>query len=138
MSLTRQEAIDDMQTMFKGAWDTTDLEAFYESVKKQRPGDTSSWASVYIRHASGSQRTMGGIGKRMFQRNGTVIISIFTLVGKGLSESNTLATLVTDAYEGLSSPNGVWFRNVTANEIGKESTFTQTNVLIEFEYTEIK
>lgn len=138
--LTYKQAIDDISALFKTVWDTTGHEVFWESVREQREGDETSWASFVIRHGAGNQTSLGGQGGRTFERTGLIMIAIYVHTGKGLSESYTLAKLAADAYEGKASPNGVWFRNVRINEIGKErsATFHQINVLVDFEYTQVK
>ncbi len=138
MSLTYKQANDEILSLLKVAWDTTGHKMFWEGVRDQRETNMSSWAMVVVRHAAGQQDTLGGIGNRQFLRLGVVIVTINTLSTSGLSEGYNLAKVVADAYEGVSSPNGVWFRNVRINELGREGTFFQTNVLVDFEYYETK
>ena len=135
MSLTHKEAVDDIQKMILDVFSGT---IHWESVKQDRSKDESSWASVVIRHASARQDSLGGIGSRSFLRTGTVIAAVFTPIGKGLQESYALAKTVNDAYEGKTSPNCVWFRNVRIQEMGREGEFFQINVIIDFEYYETK
>lgn len=141
MSLTFEEAFDDMADMFKAAWDTTNLAAAYEDLADDDPlpkGD-ASWARFSVRHEESFQASMGAaLNQRQFRRRGTITVQIFTPSGKGLSERLTLAKVVSDAFEGRSSPGGVWFKNVKMNEIGRDGYFFQTNVLINFEYDEVK
>lgn len=138
MSLTYEQAVDDMMAMLKAAWDPTGHKMFYESVDADRETDNTAFAMALIRHASGQQQTLGAAGGRTFVRRGIIIVQIFTRIGNGLRESYQLAKVVADGFEGESSENGVWFRNVRINEIGKDGMFIQTNVNIEFEYTELK
>lgn len=138
MSLTYAQAVDDMLTMLKTAWDPTGHELFYDNVREQREDDTSPWAMVMVRHATGGQDTLGAVGGRMFSRIGIMIVTINTPSGSGLSSAYSLAKVVADAFEGTSSPNGVWFRNVRINESGRDGAFYQTNVVIDFEYFESK
>ena len=138
MNLTFAQANDDILALLKAAWDPTGHEMFYDDIREQRETDQTPWAQVVVRHAAGQQDTLGGIGNRSFLRFGVVIVTINTPSGSGLSTAYALAKVVADAYEGVSSPNGVWFRNVRINELGRDGTFFQTNVLIDFEYTEIK
>ena len=138
MSLTYEAANDDMLAIMKAAWDATGYNLHYESVKQQRDTDNDPWAAVSIRHALGQQSSLGGIGSRRFTRNGTIFVQIFTLIGKSLQEAYQLAKIVGDAYEGQASANGVWFRDIRVNEIGRDGTFYQMNVLIDFQYDEIK
>ncbi len=136
--MTFEEAIDEMQTMLFAAWTPTGHKLFWESVRDQRETDNTAWAASVIRHATGSQDSLGGIGNRSFLRQGVMIVQVFTPVGNGLQESYQLAKVITDAFEGKSSPLGVWFRRVRINEIGKDGMFQQLNVIIEFEYNEVK
>lgn len=138
MSLTYAEAVDDINAMMKTAWDTTGWDLHWDNVRTQRDTADEPWAAFVIRHATGVQDNLGGIGNRNFMRTGTAIASIFTPTGNGLSVSYALAKVVADAYEGQTSDNGVWFRNVRMQEVGRESQFYQTNVLIDFEYNETK
>lgn len=138
MTLTYAQAFDEINIMLKEVWDPTGHQLFYEDVRDQKSTDKSPWATVVVRHAAGQQDTLGGRGNRSFLRLGVLIVTINTPSGSGLSEAYALAKVVSDAYEGASSPNGVWFRNVRINELGRDGTFYQTNVLVDFEYHETK
>lgn len=138
MNLTFAQANDDILALLKAAWDPTGHEMFYDDIREQRETDQTPWAQVVVRHAAGQQDTLGGVGNRSFLRLGVVIVTINTPSGSGLSIAYALAKVVADAYEGVSSPNGVWFRNVRINELGRDGTFYRTNVLIDFEYSEMK
>lgn len=138
MSLTYAQANDEVLAQLKAVWDPTGHKLFYEDIRDQKETDMSPWATVVVRHAAGQQDSLGGRGNRSFLRLGVLIVTINTPSGSGLSEAYALAKVVADAYEGASSPNGVWFRNVRINELGRDGTFYQTNVLVDFEYTETK
>ena len=139
MSLTYEQAVTDMSTMFKTAWDTTGHVVHWEDVKIQRDTGDNPYARFVIRHAGPVRgSSLGGVGRRLFNRSGIIIISLFVPIGKGLSTSLALAKLVGDVYEGNHSPNGVWFRDVSIPEIGRDGEFHQRNVIVEFEYDEIK
>jgi hypothetical protein len=138
MSLTFAQAIDDINSMMKTAWDSTGYEVHWEDVRTNRSETNDPWVTFVVRHATSDQDNLGGIGARNFVRTGIAIASIFTPTGNGLSESYGLAKVVADAYEGQSSDNGVWFRRIRLQEVGRESQFYQVNVLIDFEYNETK
>lgn len=138
LSVTFKQATDEMSTMVKDAWDPTGHEMFWESVREQRETDDTPWASTVIRHAGGRQLTFGPVGTRQFERIGVIIVSVYAQVGKGLSDPYALAKILADAFEGQSSPSGVWFRNVRINEIGRDGQFMQVNMLADFTYTEVK
>jgi hypothetical protein len=138
MSLTYKQAIDDIQTIFLNAITPSGVKVHWENVRDQRDPSEDPWVQFVIRHASGRQASLGGVGNRDFERQGTAIAAVFVPIGKGLSESYSLAKTVADAYEGVTSPNGVWFRNVRIQEIGRDGEFHQTQVLAEFSYYETK
>jgi hypothetical protein len=138
VSLTFEQAVDDMQAMVLAAWTPTGHPIFWEAVEAERQSDDEAWAVSTIRHVTGGQKTLGGVGHRSFARSGLIFLQIFTRIGKGLPESYQLAKVMADAFEGKSSENGVWFRNVALNEVGKDGTFSQATVKIEFEYNEVK
>lgn len=136
--MTYEEAVDEIQLMLLMAWTPTGHKLFFESVRDQRETDNTAWAVSVIRHGTARQATLGGEGNRLFERIGIVIVQVFTPVGKGLQESYRLARVVAEAFEGRSSPGGVWFRNVGINELGKDGMFQQLNVTAEFQYHETK
>lgn len=137
-NLTFEQAVDDMQAMVLATWTPTGHKLFWESVEDSREIDDTAWAVSTIRHVAGRQKTLGGVGNRAFQRTGIIFLQIFTRVGNGLHESYQLAKVMSDAFEGKSSLNGVWFRNVRINEAGKDGAFSQSNVTVEFQYNEVK
>lgn len=132
--MTPKEAVDDINGILRDLG----LNVHWEGVQRDRDQDDSAFVRFIIRHVGSEQKTMGPVGSRKFERTGFAVAQIFNPIGKGLSDSYISATNVNDAYEGKTSPNGVWFRNVRINEIGKEGDFFQTNVVIEFTYDEIK
>jgi hypothetical protein len=135
MSLTYKQATDEMKTMLLNV---ATYQIFWESVRDDRQQDEDPWGSVSIRHAVARQDTLGGTGNRSFLRQGTMLVAIFTQAGKGLSIAYELARVSVNAYEGQSSPSGVWFRNVRVQEMGRDGEFYQINVIVEFEYYETK
>lgn len=135
MTLTYKQAVDDINKMFD---DVFPNEVFWESVQKDKPVIDDPWASAVIRHAIGRQDTLGGVGNRSFLRGGTFIAGIYAHGGNGLSIAYELARVSANAYEGKSSPNGVWFRDVRIQEIGRDGDWFQVNMLAEFEYYETK
>jgi len=141
MSLTRAEAIDEMLTVFHGAWSPTGHPVKYDNVGaiSPPPTTTSPWARVVLRHATSEQATLSGVaGNRRFRRSGSITVQIFTPVGEGLPSDEDLPKIVQDAYEGVTTPGGVIFRSVAISEIGSDREWFQVNVVASFEYDEIK
>lgn len=139
MSLTFQEAKDEIFSLFKSGWDATGYSAHYQDVRSQRSSNEEPWAAIFLQHTAGFQSTLNGSqGERTFLRQGFVTVQIFTPVGNGLQDSYQLAKVVADVFEGASTPGGVWFRNVRLNEVGRDGEFYQTNIIAEFRYDEVK
>ncbi len=149
-SLTYADARDEILTLFKDAWDagadSAGVRVQYPDVAEDPPPETeetnespSPWARVTVEHASGGQDTlMGSVGNRRFRRDGTVRVQIFTAFGQGLSLADSLAKIAADAFEGQTTPNDVWFRNVRLNELGRDGEYSVTQVLADFTYDEVK
>lgn len=139
MSLTYEQAYDEMLDMFKAGWDTTGYDVFYEDGPEDDHTGTTPYVVQKIQHLDSDQRGFGASsGQRMFQRDGLLTFQVCSLSAKGLSGSYQLAKVVADIYEGKSSPGGVWFRSVRIREAGTKGAFYQTNVIISFEYYEAK
>ena len=139
MSLTYEEAYDEILTMYKAAWDVTGYEAFYEEVPKEQPSSEVPFTYVSVKFVDGFSAGMGASsGQRMFRRTGFVMVQLFCQSGKGLSESLQMAKVIADAFEGKCSPGNVWFRSVVPKDMGQDGDFRQTNIVIDFEYDEIK
>jgi len=139
MSLTHQQARDEIFDVLIAAWTPTTFPIHWEEVRKQRSKDEKPWAVATLQHSAGFQSTLSGaVGSRTFTRLGFLTVQIFTPNGKGLQDAYDLAKVVSDAFEGISTPGGVWFRNVRLNEVGRDGEFFQLNVVVEFRYDEVK
>lgn len=138
MSLTYEQANDDMLKMITDAWAVTGNKIYFESVQDDRETDTLPFCKVWVRHSFSSQRSLGGQGSRIFERRGFVRIEVYSRITNGLQESYQLAKVASDAYEGRSSDNGVWFRRVRISEMGKDGIFNRVDVIVDFEYHEMK
>lgn len=139
MSLTPSQARDEIFAVLKAAWDPTGYIMHWQDVRAQRDTDQDPFAAAFIQHADGFQSTLvGSVGSREFTRLGFVTVQIFTPAGQGLQETYELAKVVSDAFEGISTPGGVWFRNVRLNEVGQDGEFYQLNVIANFRYTETR
>lgn len=141
---SRRAAITEILGLFRTAWlaaGQADGRVKYDNVGKSSvpPSGNSPWARVVLRHTGAQQASLSGpAGKRRWERHGIITIQIFVPAGKGLAEVVDLPKIVQDAFEGQTTTNGAWFRDVTINEIGADGSFYQTNVIALFEYDEIK
>jgi len=139
MTATYAQAVDDILGVFKAAWDPTSHTALYTNVKGEVPSGEDPWARVNLQHTGGNQASLtGGLGTTRWARMGFLAVQIFVPIGEGLSEAHALAKIISDAFEGASTANGVWFRNVRVNEVGPDGDWYQVNVVVDFEYDEVK
>jgi hypothetical protein len=141
VSLTRAQAKDIINGLVKTAVDaynaTTnpDIAVYYDGTDPANHDGDSPQFRVYIRHGDSEQGTLGAVGNRRFDRQGVVIVQIFTPFADGFTLDDTLVTVARNCFEGVTA-SGVWFRGVKAQEIGKSGGLYQTNVTANFEYSE--
>jgi hypothetical protein len=138
LTLTYEEAVDEVLSMLKEVTDQYEYPVFYENTRKDRPDEEIAFIQVVLRHAFGNQATLGGAGQRIFMRYGVLIATLNFPTGSGLSGPYGIAKAISDAFEGVSSQNGIWFRNIRISEKGRDGGYFQTDVIIEFEYSETK
>lgn len=146
-TLSFTQARDEILELFKAAWDTTGLGVVYDDAPTDTPTraelaneNVTGWARATVRHALGQQSSLanGTDGKRRYIREGNFIVQIFTPAGTGLRTADQYAKVVADALEGQETPGGVWFRNVSYREVGRDGPWYQTNVSATFQYDEVK
>jgi len=137
------QARDEMLAKFLEAWLANEVSAALPVIYGDVVGDipnSGAWARISVRHNIGGAATLGGeVGNRRFRHEGLVMVQVFTEHGKGQVDSDTLAEIAKDAFEGeVTSPGRVIFRNVRINEVGLDGQWFQVNVFAEFEYDVIK
>lgn len=145
MTATLTQARDEILGTFKTAWDagaeTVGKTVLYPNVGNQEPPTAEElWARVTVQHFVGAQVTLSGAtGARRFRHNGLVTVQLFAPSGEGLETLDAAATIVKQAFEGVTtSPGRVLFRNVRVNEIGPDGQWFNVNVLADFEYDEVR
>ena len=138
MSLTYAEARDEMLALFLTYWNANASGPppveYWDQVVDPKAEAVTEWARVTVRHNTGGN---DALGNRLRARAGIVTVQVFTTFGDGLSTSDALAKVATDAFHGKSTSGGVWFRNVRLNEIGRDGKWFQVNVVADFEYNEV-
>ncbi len=140
MSLTVSAARDEILTLFKTAWDAgaPAVPVHYWDMSTDTPGTSNAaWAAIRAQWTLGRQRGLS-VGTKRYEREGIVTVQIFTPFGSGLSQADDLSKIAYDAFEGVDTPNGVWFRNVRVNTVGQSGEWFQTNVIADFIYEEVK
>lgn len=143
---TIAEARDEILSYFTTIWNaqTPPVPSLMYDDKHNDLPDDASWARIKVQHNAVRQVTVGGRvstggGGMRFRRVGLITVQIFTPVGDGLTQSDTLVDLVVDAFEGEDTGSDrVEFFNTRSNEVGSEGAWHQTNVIAEFRYDRIK
>ena len=141
MSLTYSEAQDEILALFKTAWDAGGggVTVIWADNDVEPPED-DPWVHIRLEHVPGMQGSLtGGLGTTRWSRLGLVSVDIRTLSGRGLLQNTQLGMVAADAFEGKTTPGGVWFRNVRYSEApGRDGKWQQGNVVAEFTYDQIK
>lgn len=147
--LNHQAAVDEILGRFAAAWTPLGHQVIYPDVPLTalqvalidgaEGVPIEPWARLTIRTTARTQGAFGsGQDARRFDEIGILIAEIYTPIGSGMVQSYTLSTLVKDAYEGVSTNNGVWYHNTRIVEAGSEGEWTHTNVIIEWQSQEYK
>lgn len=137
MSLTLEQARDEMSEVFRAAWAASafsDKVVIWDDVGRPPP-NSDLWARLTIRHADGFG---AALGNHLFRRVGTIWIQLFAPTGEGFTRLDQMGMVAQAAYEGQSTPGGAWFRNVRPRETGVDGAFQGLNVLVDFEYDEVR
>ena len=149
MTATFDEASDAMASQFWEAWkaatpdlnDGNVIQVRWPGVAEaEPPAGNVPWARFTINHFDSAQQTLAPSPDRVFNRAGIITVQIFAPLNAegGLLLLRQLCTIAKNAYEGISTSNGIWFRNVRIQEVGATKNWYQHNVLAEFTYDEIK
>lgn len=137
MTATVETARDEMFALMRTAWGSRPL--VYDDLEENKPTGAEPWARITAKHFSGGQSTIARHGgKSRYARKGTLYINLFSKPGDGLRLLDPLAKIVLDAYEGKTTPSGVWFTKVRLHEQGVVKGYYQIDVLASFSYDEIK
>jgi hypothetical protein len=140
-------AVKEMEALFRAKWTAPRL-CDYPNQNFELPAKSAVWARWRCQHATGAQGSLSNVlGKRRFNRGGTLFIQVFTPLNASELASYDETEIVVGAYEGKTTPSGVWFRNVRIQEInqgvqtgasdGNVTLWEQKNVLVDFIYDQI-
>lgn len=141
MSLTYTEARDEIMAKLKAAFDSVPISSVhYPDMAFTIPSGSVAWARVTYDVLGSNQASFSdGSTGRKWRRNGIIGIQLFYPLGGGSTDAWDAAKVVADAFEGKTTPGGVWFREILGpNAIGPSGGFSQVNMTIAFNYDEIK
>lgn len=145
------EAVDDIMGLVYTAWEANVVtplgfqSLIFDDNPGDRPTDTSGgdvvgWGNALIRHVTGGQAALSGDGtaRSLWRREGVVTVEVYAPQARGRVELDQAVQAVLDAFEGIHTENGVWFRNVRVAEQGQSGIWYKANVLADFEYDQLK
>lgn len=143
---TSEQAYQDTMDRFIAKWSTTIPvhPVIYPDVPLDTAAQacidtgTEAWARVTYKPNLRSQTSIAGPTKAKYTAEGIVIIEVYTPTGDGGQLNRSLTTLVETAYEGVSTPNGVWYRNVHTEGPVPDGPWSKSNVYAEWSYDEVR
>lgn len=141
---TAAQAYTDTMQKLATKWATTGLPIKYSNIPLDAAmqtaidtGDTA-WARVTYKPNLRDQTSLASSGNAKYTAQGIVIVDIFTPTGDGGTLARTLYSLVETAWEGVSTPNGVWYRNVRTSDEGQDGHYWHTQTIAEWSYDEVR
>ncbi len=144
-TLTLEEARTEMLDLVETAWDAGPISPVppltLDGNRDVNPVAGAPWARVSVKPGDAFQAGIGPINSNnsaLFRHRGHVFVDIFVLQGTGITTLNALARVVTNAFEGVASSSGIWFRNTKFTQIGSDESWYHGQVITEYEHDEIK
>ena len=137
LSLTYEEARDEIFSLLKTAWDTTGFPIKWPGKAFNKPEPASTYAELVFHHLAGGQMGFGS-GSNMWRRAGSLLFRVNVPMGEGFTDAYVLAKVIADAIEGNATPGGVWFRDTSIREGDEVGGYDRITVETIFEYTEVK
>jgi len=143
MTLNSQNAERESVTVFRAMADSSwaGVDQRFDGVENNStPPADRSWFRWTFQHMDGGQASLSNhAGKRRWRREGFIFVQCFGLLDAGgRTIAQRMAESVRDAYQGIATPNGVWFPKATTSEVGIDGPHYQVNANIQFNYDEVR
>lgn len=148
MTATHQEATDTMFAQLNNLW-VTDSAAiaghtpniYWPNIEEPIVKPVGKyWLRMTRQTVIQSQSNLAGADQlRRYTTRGLLSLQLFApmmLVSSGIVLVQ-LAQLVQNAYRGVTTANGIWFRNVTIKELPADGRYYRCNVTCDFQYDEV-
>lgn len=130
--MTNEAATEAITAYFTTAWGTT-TPLTRENEAFKPPVDAAAWARLSIRHGDQSQRSLGPVAARRFDRRGFIFVQLFTATDKGRGAADRLVTAVRAILEATRFGGVVTFES-SVRELGTDGRWFQMNVETGFRY----
>lgn len=141
---TSEQAYRDTMDRFLAKWTPTGHPAIFPNVPLDTAAQacidtgTEAWARLSYKPNLRNQTSISGPGNAKYTAEGIVIIEVYTPTGDGGQLDRQLCALVETAYEGVSTANGVWYRNVHTETVGPDGPWWHSNVYASWSYDEVR
>lgn len=136
---TQNEARERIYQTFVDEWSATPVARVTYDNEAFDPPANLSWVRLTVRHTGSAQESLGPVGRRKFERIGSVIVQCFTPLDTGAAGADTLAQAARTIFEGRTlSPEAIRFTDCVVREIGVDGAWFQANAEAFFTYTETK
>lgn len=110
----------------------------FDNEKYDPPAD-ASWVRLAVRHTARAQESLGALGGRKFESEGSVFVQCFTPLDSGVAAADTLAEAARAVFEGKTlGAEQLRFTSAAITEVGPTDDWYQINVEAFFTYTETK
>jgi len=129
------EAKNEMMSTFVAEWSATTIALPNQEFKP--PEDGTGWVRFNVAFNDGDLASLGAEGNRRFREFGLVTIQVFTVAGTATDENDTYCQAALNLFDGKNI-EGIWFRNGRAVTVGPKNNWYQQNVILEFQYDDIK
>ena len=108
----------------------------FENEEYDKPVATP-WVRLSMRHFGGGQESLGDVGSRKFNREGSVFVQVFIPQDQGLSAADIIAQEAREIFEGKTL-SGIRLFTAEIREVGLTDGYHLILVEIGFEYTETR
>ncbi len=149
MPATREQAVDEMLSLFKAAWDARPesqlIPVLWPNVRgdvdttRQLPTDAAqSWCRVTVQTVRSEQRSISMTdGLRRYETEGLLTVEIYVPTSSGSGLAYRLVQVALNAFRGSETAHGVTFRNARPREIGNDGNWFRVDALVEFSFDEV-
>lgn len=107
-----------------------------DNKKLQKP-DGVKWVRLTIIFSGGNQDSFGKVGNRKFVKRGLIFIQVFTPINKGTDANDDLCNSSLNLFDGVRI-NDLWMYNGRIRTIGSDGEFYHQNVIVDFEFENIR
>lgn len=137
MASTYAEARNALTGLAYTTWNTATGSAplLYDNKGAERPKTPVLHGRVTIQHFGGALAALGG---KRHRRTGRMYVQVFEPKGEGMSDLDTIANAMVEAFEDAGAVGNVWFRNVGAKQVGTDGVYRQMNVEVDFTWDRVQ